>query len=548
LVESKGQFAEVSLCRMPLNLGRRRFLGAIRPPFAGLRSVKPLRDVLILAAVYFAAAKLGLRLALYHPSATPVWPPTGIALASMLLLGYRAGPGIFLGAFLANLTTYGTVWTSLSIATGNTLEGLVGTYLVNKYANSSNVFDHPRDIFKFAFLAAILSTAVSATIGVTSLALGGFAPWADYRLIWLTWWLGDATGALIFAPLLVLYARDPHRRWSGQAMLERGLFLLALLSISWVVFGDQFPFVYLTVPFLVWAALRFDQRETAGVVVLLTLIAVWATIRHLGPLVGATPNESLLLLQAFMGTAALVALPLASVMAERRSADQKTTDLHLQLRGQNALLELRVRERTRELEDAYFEMVERLAAAAEFRDDDTGEHAKRVGEMSAALASNLGLAADEVELIRRAAPLHDVGKIGIPDRILLKPGTLVPEEFELMKTHVKVGAGILSEARSDLLRLAEEIALTHHERWDGTGYPRGLKGEAIPLSGRIVAVADVFDAIISTRPYRKARSIEEAIEVIENGAGTQFDPKIVDALMAHLGQAPSGHFADAGRI
>ncbi|TMI98780.1 MAG: HD domain-containing protein [Bacillati bacterium ANGP1] len=249
-----------------------------------------------------------------------------------------------------------------------------------------------------------------------------------------------------------------------------------------------------------------------------------------------------------MGTAALVALPLAGVMVERRSADQKTTDLHLQLRGRNALLELRVRERTRELEDAYFEMAERLAAAAEFRDDDTGEHARRVGELSAVLARNLGLAADEVELIRRAAPLHDVGKIGIPDHILLKPGTLIPEEFELMKTHVKVGAGILSEGKSGLLRLAEEIALTHHERWDGTGYPVGLKGEAIPLSGRIVAVADVFDAIISPRPYRKARSTEEAIEVIENGAGSQFDPRVVDALMAHVDQAPSRHFADAGKI
>src|SRR5256712_1996450 len=533
---------------MPLNLGRRRFLGAIRLLFAGLRSVQPLGNVLILAAVYFAAAKLGLRLALYRPERPPVGPPPGIALASMLLLGYRAGPGIFLGAFLANLTTYGTVWTSLSIATGNTMEGLVGAYLVNTYANSSNVFEHPRDIFKFALFAAILSTAVSATIGVTSLALGGFANWADYRLIWLTWWLGDATGALIFAPLLILYGKDPHFRWSGQAMLERALFLLALLSISWIVFGGPFPFEYLTVPFLVWAAFRFDQRETAAVIVLLTLVAVWATTRHLGPFVGATPNESLLQLQAFMATMAMVALPLASVVAERRSADQKTKNLHFQLRGQNALLELRVRERTQGLEGANLEMVERLAAAAEFRDDATGEHAKRVGEMSAALASNLGLAADEVELIRRAAPLHDVGKIGIPDRILLKPGTLVPEEFELMKTHVKVGAGILSEARSDLLRLAEEIALTHHERWDGTGYPRGLKGEAIPLSGRIVAVADVFDAIISTRPYRKARSIEEAIEVIENGAGTQFDPRIVNALMAHVGQAPSGYFADAGRI
>src|SRR3989475_7078792 len=188
---------------MPLNLGRRRFLGAIRPLFAGLRSVKPLRNVLILVAVYFAAAKRGLRLALYHPSATPVWPPTGIALASMLLLGYRAGPGIFLGAFLANLTTYGTVWTSLSIATGNTLEGLVGTYLVNKYANSNKVFDHPRDIFKFALLAAILSTAVSATIGVTSLALGGFARGADYRLVWRTWCLARRPRWLVLAPSLL---------------------------------------------------------------------------------------------------------------------------------------------------------------------------------------------------------------------------------------------------------------------------------------------------------------------------------------------------------
>src|SRR2546422_11677046 len=155
-------------------------------------------------------------------------------------------------------------------------------------------------------------------------------------------------------------------------------------------------------------------------------------------------------------------------------------------------------------------MAERVAPAAEFRDDDTGEHARRVGELSAVLARNLGLAGDEVELIRRAAPLHDVGKIGIPDHILLKPGTLIPEEFELMKTHVKVGAGILSEGKSDLLRLAEEIALTHHERWDGTGYPVGLRGEAIPLSGRIVAVADGFHFILSLRPYRKTTASMDA--------------------------------------
>ncbi len=319
---------------MPLNLGRRA-----------------VGTVVILAAVYFVAAKLGLSLAFFHPSATPVWPPTGIALAALLIVGYRAGPGIFLGALLANLTTYGTVWTSLGIATGNTLEGLVGAYLVNRYANGRNLFDHPWDIFKFAIVAAGVSTTVSATIGVTSLALANFAPWTDYRQIWLTWWLGDAAGALIFAPLIVLWVNKPYLHWAGQAIFERTIFVPALLAVSWIVFRGLFPFIYLTVPLLVWAAFRFDQRETAAVIVLLTVIAVWATIRQIGPFVGATPNESLLLLQAFMGIMAMVALPLASVVAERKATDQKAESFSLQLQHQNALLESRVRERTQVLEE-----------------------------------------------------------------------------------------------------------------------------------------------------------------------------------------------------
>ncbi len=319
---------------------------------ARLGNARAVGTVVGLATVYFAAAKLGLRLAFLHPSATPVWPPTGIALAALLLFGYRVGPGIFLGAFLTNLTTYGTVWTSLGIAAGNTLEGLVGAYFVTRYARGRNLFDLPRDIFKFAIMAAVLSTTVSATVGVTSLALGGFASWATYRSIWLTWWLGDATGALIFVPLLVLWLENPSFLWAGRMMLERVLFLLALLGVSWAVFGGLFPFVYLTVPFLVWAAFRFDQRETAAVIVLLTAIAVWATIRHLGPFVGATPNESLLLLQVFMGIMTMVALPLSSVVAERKAAETTTKGLYLQLQDQNALLEERVRERTHRVEAA----------------------------------------------------------------------------------------------------------------------------------------------------------------------------------------------------
>src|SRR5919109_5131605 len=188
----------------------------------------------------------------------------------------------------------------------------------------------------------------------------------------------------------------------------------------------------------------------------------------------------------------------------------QTRSLHLQLQGQNELLEQKVRERTAELEATQVEILERLALAAEYRDDDTGEHTKRVGETAAQIAQTLGWPSEEVELIRRAAPLHDVGKIAISDSILLKPGKLTPEEFERMKTHTGLGAKMLSGGRFALLQLAEQIALTHHERWDGTGY-MGLCGEAIPLAGRIVSVADVFDALVSERPYKKAWTQEEAL-------------------------------------
>lgn len=505
----------------------------MRLSFARLGIARQIAIVVILGGVYFTAAKLGLLLAFVNPSATPVWPPTGIALAALLLIGYGAWPGIFLGAFLANLTTAGTVWTSLGIATGNTLEGLVGAYLVNRYANGSNTFDRPQGIFNYTVFAAVVSPMVSATIGVTSLSLGGFAAWGDYRPIWLTWWLGDAAGALIVAPLIVLWSKHPHLRWDGRAVFERALFLLTLLEMGWVVFGGVFSFAYLTVPFLIWAAFRFDQRETATVIALLAGIAVWGTVKGLGPFVGATPNESLLLLQAFMGIMVLVALPLGSLVAEREAATRRVRHLHLHVQEQNAVLEERVRERTQELEATHLEMLDRLAVAAEFRDDATGQHIKRVGQMSAILAQSLGLSKNQVELIQRAAPLHDVGKIGIPDRILLKPGTLIPEEFEVIKTHTTIGARILAGGRFALLRMAEEIALTHHERWDGTGYPQGLKGEAIPLPGRIVALADAFDALTSPRSYKKAQSVEAAVVAIKRGAGTQFDPRVVDAFLLH---------------
>jgi putative two-component system response regulator len=206
---------------------------------------------------------------------------------------------------------------------------------------------------------------------------------------------------------------------------------------------------------------------------------------------------------------------------------------HLQDRlvGHNARLEDEVAARTWELERARLEVLDRLALAAEYRDDNTQEHARRIGRSSSLIAAELGLGGDQVELIARAAPLHDLGKVGISDAILLKPEHLSVEEFERVKRHTTIGAEILAGGSSALMQMAEVIAVSHHERWDGSGYPAGLAGERIPLPGRIVAVADVFDALTHERPYKSAWRIDAALAEIERGAGAHFDPAVVGAFM-----------------
>jgi putative two-component system response regulator len=203
----------------------------------------------------------------------------------------------------------------------------------------------------------------------------------------------------------------------------------------------------------------------------------------------------------------------------------------LKIRLQNANLEQQVRERTQGLEEAQHATLRRLALAAEYRDDDTGVHTRRVGSLAGQLGRSLGLGQKQALLLEQAAPLHDVGKIGIPDSILLKPGKLTPEEFEVIKSHTIIGAQILSGSSSPWLQLAEHIALTHHEKWDGTGYPRGLSGIDIPIEGRIVAVVDVFDALTHDRPYKKAWPLEEALAEIQRQSGRQFDPEVVEAFV-----------------
>ncbi len=203
-----------------------------------------------------------------------------------------------------------------------------------------------------------------------------------------------------------------------------------------------------------------------------------------------------------------------------------------QLLASNAAwLEAKVAERTAELDRAHAETLKLLALAAEYRDDATSKHTERVGVVAAAIATQLGLGDQEVKLLREAAPLHDVGKLAIPDSILLKPGPLETGEFEVMKTHSALGESLLSGTRSPVLEMGAVIAGSHHERWDGTGYPSGLANETIPLAGRVVAVADVFDALTHDRPYKRAWSAQRAIAEIERASGSQFDPRIVTAFL-----------------
>lgn len=207
---------------------------------------------------------------------------------------------------------------------------------------------------------------------------------------------------------------------------------------------------------------------------------------------------------------------------------------HQMLRRQKEHLEAQVRERTHELQETRLEIIRRLGHAAEYRDEETGNHIIRMSQMCVLLARKLGWSDSQCDLILNASPMHDIGKIGIPDAILLKPDKLEPDEWQIMKTHAEIGARLLDGNNSELLTMAREIALSHHEKWDGSGYPAGLSGQNIPLSGRIAAIADVFDALTSERPYKHAWTLEDAIALIRDNRAKHFDPELVDLFLANV--------------
>jgi len=248
--------------------------------------------------------------------------------------------------------------------------------------------------------------------------------------------------------------------------------------------------------------------------------------RRLDPL-GTGAGPPVVALDALPGLPAGV--PADEVALDRLALHLERHRLRARVRDLEAVLASDAVASHRAALDAQIEALVRLAQAAEYRDDNTWEHTQRVGAMAARLGRGAGLDAAEVDLIRAAAPVHDLGKIAIPDTILLKPDRLTEEEYEVVKTHAELGARILEESAAPLLRTAERICRSHHERWDGTGYPDGLAGEDIPFAGRLVAVADVFDILVHERPYKEGMSVEDAADELRRNAGTQFDPTVVAA-------------------
>lgn len=290
----------------------------------------------MLASVYFVAGRLGLEMAVVHPSATFVWAPSGIALAFCLIAGTWVWPAILVAAFAVNVTTEATVGASLPIAVGNTLEPVLAAYLVTRFANGSRSFETVRDAAYYILFAAGVSPVVAATMGVTSLTLGGLATWAEFGSIWLAWWAGDAGGALVVAPVILLWIYPPPMIWTRAKIVEASATSAATAVASVAVFGgvlpptmQNYPMDFVCVPFVGWAALRLSPRLAATQMFLVSAVAVWGTVSGFGPFAGEPPEVAMLLLNAYIGITGVGTLLFAATVRERRKLVQRLRELSL---------------------------------------------------------------------------------------------------------------------------------------------------------------------------------------------------------------------------
>jgi signal transduction histidine kinase len=358
--------------------------------------------MLAAAAVYFAVGKLGLRFAFLDASASAIWPASGLAFAMLLLGGLRFWPAIFVGAFLVNITTAGSLLNALLIASGNTVEAVTGAWLVASFAGGRYAFEKARNIVLFWFLACMAATALSATIGVTSLCLTGAATWNNFTALWSTWWMGDAVGGFLGGALVLLWAKQWHLRWTRQRIFETAVVYALVAGVTILVFTGLFANkLFYLLPALMWASFRLGPRETAGALAILSIISIWGTLQGIGPFINtsSSPNQSLLRLQSYLAVLAITNLTVASVVKE-------ANDAAAAVRAARDEMEERVHERTAMLSNAN-DALRVLAASVQSAQEDERRRVARelhddLGQRLAAL--KLKMHAFEAELQNRIIP------------------------------------------------------------------------------------------------------------------------------------------------
>lgn len=474
-----------------------------------------------------------------------VWPAAGAAFAVIWRLGRRSMPALWAAGWLSTVLS-GAGWASGALLSGASIGGAwLGCWVAGRYQEEGALYEHPRNVM-LLFMGAALQSVFAATMGCVGFHLLNSASPLSFQhmaasgwgRIWWTWVLAEGVGVIVTAPLLL--ALGDTDSWQGKHernYVEMALVILLLVGVGWFVIGmetpvsiSKYPVAFAFTPVLIWATFRFSYGELFSLMVLCAASVVGGALYGHGALsfknamavdsalVGGV-NHPLLLLQTYILLMSSTTLIIKAVLTERVEKAHS-----LELTQDVAMLS--------------------LASLAETRDNETGAHLMRTKHYVRILAEDLKhdprfqrvLTRDMIHLLFKSAPLHDIGKVAVPDAILLKPGRLTAEEFAIIQQHTVHGRESLRQARDLLgedsfIALAEEIAFTHHEKWDGSGYPRGLQGESIPLGGRLMALADVYDALTTPRVYKGARTHLEAKEIILAGMGTHFDPDVVKAFI-----------------
>ncbi len=500
-------------------------------------SSRDLVRIITLAILYVLFGKLAFLAEFKESLVVPVFfASEGLALSFTIVFGPRMAVAVFIGQLIFALTLNSSWLVALGIATVNSLEALMAFFILRKLKFDPSI-RHVKDYIYLLVLVLFVLQPFSALLSnLVLMSSGGLLGGSGFFVSSMkSWWLANCIGQLLFAPFLMILMTnaEPLAKLKINELLPAILFI-ALIFLKFEYNFIEFPFgLIASVPLLIWCAYSKKLMLISFAFSISVAIATHATVQGLGPFV-AYGDDAYTLLNLFIFGYFFTAQFMCTLFIEleqKRVVDQNNAQLSA--------------DRAEHRESQLLNTLNSLSLA---RDNETGNHILRTQHYVKIIAEHLMnrkefsglLTPKKIEFLFHAAPLHDLGKVGIPDEILLKPGPLSDEEWQVMKTHTVIGERVLNSVKSviheddDVIAIAKNIAIGHHEKWDGSGYPYGLSGIEIPIEARIMAVADMYDALLSKRIYKAQWTHEQAVEEVSSRSGTQFDPVIVDAFLAEV--------------